>query len=384
MTNSYLFTSESVAPGHPDKICDQISDQILDVFLSHDPQAKVAVECMAAANNLIIAGEVNSIYRPSIAEIEEVARNKIHQIGYIKDPFAWDRIRVQILLNRQSPEITHGVEGGADKEEGAGDQGIMFGYACDETEVFMPATIYYAHRLIKSINEAVKAREILGLGPDGKSQVTLRYNANGKPIGVDTVVVSIQHPVGVSPAEVKEMIMPIIVRTFPSNWYNDKTQVLVNPAGLFTIGGPDGDTGLTGRKIIVDTYGGSAPHGGGAFSGKDPSKVDRSAAYFARFLAKNIVAHGMAKKCLIQLSYAIGVAQPTSLYINTFGTSQVDERKLEKQVSKDFALSPRGIRNLLRLDRPIYGLTSIYGHFGRNYDGTHFTWEEVKDDFPIV
>lgn len=376
--HKYLFTSESVAPGHPDKICDQISDEVLDAFLARDPNAKVAVECFASPNHLIIGGEVSSSAGLEANEIEEIARQKIRDIGYLKDPFAWDKIRVHMFLNAQSPEIAMGVNASAAKEEGAGDQGIMFGFACNETPHLMPATIHFAHQIIKNILNAVKAEEIMQLGPDGKSQVTLRYNAASQPISVETVVVSIQHPKAISVEAVKDAIWPIIVRTFPEGWVDHTTKFYVNPTGAFTIGGPESDTGLTGRKIIVDSYGGAAPHGGGAFSGKDPSKVDRSAAYAARYLAKNIVASGVAERCLLQLSYAIGVADPLSIYINTFGTAKADETKIEQKITEMVRLSPRSIRTMLNLDRPIYAPTATYGHFGHEARGGFYPWEETN------
>lgn len=377
-SHQYLFTSESVAPGHPDKLCDQISDEILDAYIARDSQAKVAIECFAAPNHLIIGGEVSSIALLRNDEIEEIARQKIRDIGYNSDPFAWDKIRVHLFHNAQSPEINMGVVAGKNKEEGAGDQGIMFGYACSETSEFMPATIFYAHLVLKNILAAVKSGEIEHLGPDGKSQVTLRYSADGMPLGVDTVLVSIQHPKHLNQSMIKELIWPIILRTFPEGWVDSKTKYYVNPTGSFTIGGPQSDTGLTGRKIIVDSYGGAAPHGGGAFSGKDPSKVDRSAAYAARFIAKNIVASGVAEKCLLQLSYAIGMADPLSIFINTFGTAKVKEIDLESYIKEKVGLSPRSIRNMLELDRPIYSPTATFGHFGHESRGGFYPWESTK------
>ena len=376
--NDYLFTAESVAPGHPDKLCDQISDQILDLFLSHDPNAKVACECMALPNNLIIGGEISSTYKASTEEIEEIARQKIKEIGYTKPPFSWDSIRVQTLLNRQSPDIAMGVNASSEKEEGAGDQGIMFGYATKETKVLMPASIYYAHKILKNILAAVDSHEIFKLGPDGKSQVTLAYDKHGTPLFADTVVVSIQHPENISIPQIKEAILPIIKRTMPENWVSEKTKLYVNPTGRFVIGGPEGDAGLTGRKIIVDSYGGAAPHGGGAFSGKDPSKVDRSAAYAARYIAKNIVASGLADKCLIQISYAIGVPDPLSIYVDTFKTGKISDSKLAKAIPEIMRLSPRSIRTKLSLDRPIYAQTATFGHFGRESKNGFFPWEDTN------
>lgn len=376
--NDYLFTSESVSHGHPDKLCDQISDMILDEFLRHDPQARVAVETFAAPNNLIIAGEVTTSHCISNEEIEEKVRNKIKQIGYAKDPFNWKNVTVTNLIHEQSQEIAAGVVGGENKEEGAGDQGIMFGYACKETDVLMPAAIHYAHKIIQNVMDFEKNPELQGLGPDGKSQITLQYNKNNKPLRATSIVLSVQHPAKLSQKEIRKLVLPVIEKTLPKNWMCDPDLVLVNPTGSFTIGGPQADTGLTGRKIIVDTYGGAAPHGGGAFSGKDPSKVDRSAAYAARYLAKNIVAAGLADRCLIQISYAIGVARPLSIYLNTYGTNHVEERKIIQSINKIMDLSPRGIRNHLQLDKPIYESTAAYGHFGREptADG-HFSWERL-------
>ncbi|MFI4983570.1 MAG: methionine adenosyltransferase [Rickettsiales bacterium] len=374
----YFFTSESVAEGHPDKVCDQISDLILDEYLANDPTARVAVETLAAPNNLVIAGEIKSVYKPEAGRIEQLAREHVQSLGYDQNPFHFQNINIQNLLHEQSPEIAMGVDGSHGKEEGAGDQGIMFGYACHETEELMPAPILYAHRLIRSLMEAVKAKKLVGLGPDGKCQITLEYGANKLPFRADTVVVSIQHSPHISLEEVRDMITPYVLEVLPSGWFTDATKLYVNPTGAFTIGGPNSDTGLTGRKIIVDTYGGAAPHGGGAFSGKDPSKVDRSAAYAARYIAKNIVAAGFADKCLIQISYAIGMAHPLSIYVNTFRTAIVKEERLVKVVSKAMDLTPRGIRNHLKLDRAIYLPTATYGHFGRQPTPKgHFSWEKI-------
>lgn len=374
----YHFTSESVSHGHPDKLCDQISDMLLDEFLRHDPKARVAIETFATPQNLIVAGEVSTSHHISNEDIEEKIRKKVKQIGYTKDPFSSKNIHITNLIHEQSHEIAAGVVGGENKEEGAGDQGIMFGYACKETTVLMPAAIHYAHKIIQNVMDFEKHPELKGLGPDGKSQITLQYDKNNKPLRATSIVLSVQHPQKLTQKEIRKLVLPVIEKTLPKNWMCEPELVLVNPTGSFTIGGPQADTGLTGRKIIVDTYGGAAPHGGGAFSGKDPSKVDRSAAYAARYLAKNIVAAGLADRCLIQISYAIGVARPLSIYLNTYGTSHAQERKIIHAINKAIDLSPRGIRNHLHLDRPIYEETAAYGHFGREptADG-HFSWERV-------
>ncbi len=371
----YFFTSESVSEGHPDKICDQISDAILDQYLAHDRNAHVAVEAMVAPNNVIIAGEVKSIYQFSKEEVEQLIRNLIKQIGYSSEPFNYETLKITNLLHSQSAEIDMGV---SNKEEGAGDQGIMFGYACKETEELMPAPILYSHKIMKSLLDAVRQKKIIGLGPDAKCQVTLEYGKDGKPYRASSVVVSIQHAKNLNQNGVRDLVRPYVLAALPEGWMCEEKRFYVNPTGLFTIGGPESDSGLTGRKIIVDTYGGAAPHGGGAFSGKDPSKVDRSAAYAARYLAKNVVAAGIAESCLIQLSYAIGMAQPISVYVNTNGTSKVREELIVKAITKSMDLTPRGIRNHLKLDNPIYLPTATYGHFGRKsgIDGT-FSWENT-------
>ncbi len=371
----YFFTSESVSEGHPDKICDQISDAILDQYLTHDPKAHVAVEAMVAPNNVIIAGEVKSVYQFSKDEVEQLIRNLIKKIGYTSDPFNYETLNITNLLHSQSAEIDMGV---SNKEEGAGDQGIMFGYACKETEELMPAPILYSHKIMKSLLDAVRQKKLVGLGPDAKCQVTLEYSKDGKPYRASSVVVSIQHTNKLNQNDVRDLVRPYVIAALPEGWMCEENRFYVNPTGLFTIGGPESDSGLTGRKIIVDTYGGAAPHGGGAFSGKDPSKVDRSAAYAARYLAKNVVAAGIAESCLIQVSYAIGVAQPISVYVNTNGTSRVREELIVKAITKSMDLTPRGIRNHLKLDNPIYLPTATYGHFGRQAgaDGT-FSWEKL-------
>jgi S-adenosylmethionine synthetase len=371
----YFFTSESVSEGHPDKICDQISDAILDQYLTHDPNAHVAVEAMVAPNNVIIAGEIKSIYKFSKEEIEQLVRKLIKKIGYDNEPFNYETVKITNLLHNQSVEIDMGV---SNKEEGAGDQGIMFGYACNETDELMPAPILYSHKIMKSLLDAVGEKKINGLGPDAKCQITLEYGKDGMPYRAESIVVSIQHAKNLKQNDVRELVRPYVIKALPEGWMCEDDKFYVNPTGLFTIGGPQSDSGLTGRKIIVDTYGGAAPHGGGAFSGKDPSKVDRSAAYAARYLAKNIVAAGLADKCLIQVSYAIGMAQPISIYVNSFGTSTIPEQKIVNAISKVMNLTPRGIRNHLQLDKPIYLPTATYGHFGRiPRNNGEFSWEKL-------
>lgn len=371
MLKNYLFTSESVSAGHPDKVCDQISDALVDAYLAKDGESRLAIETFATTNRVVIGGEIRA---PEIvaADFEEIVRGVVKEIGYEQKGFDWRNFELTNLLHEQSPDIAQGVDAGANKDEGAGDQGIMFGYACDETEDLMPAPIYYAHRILQNIAEA----KIAGLGPDAKAQVTLRFE-NGKPVGCKTILVSIQHPEGFTQEKVRELIIPIVAKTLPEGWFGDDVEFLVNPTGKFVIGGPDGDAGLTGRKIIVDTYGGAAPHGGGAFSGKDPTKVDRSAAYAARYLAKNVVAAGLAKSCTIQLAYAIGVAKPLSLYVNNHGTG-IEGEVLAKILGDLVDLSPRGIRTHLGLNRPIYKRTASFGHFGRKpEDDGGFSWERL-------
>ena len=374
---SYLFTSESVSEGHPDKVCDRISDSIVDTFLTAEPQARVAVETLATTNRVVLAGEVRGPAAITPAVIEEVTRHAVKDIGYEQDGFHWQKMRVEVLVHAQSADIAQGVDAVGNKDEGAGDQGIMFGYACRETEHLMPAPIFFAHNILRSLSEARHSGAEPGLGPDAKSQVTLLYE-HGKPVRATSVVVSTQHSADLDQDAVREIVRPHVVNVLPAGWMCDEPSFYVNPTGRFVIGGPDGDAGLTGRKIIVDTYGGAAPHGGGAFSGKDPTKVDRSAAYAARYLAKNVVAAGLAERCTIQLSYAIGVAQPLSVYVDTHGTGKVPEAKIEKALTKVMDLSPRGIRTHLSLNRPIYARTSAYGHFGRapEKDGG-FSWEKT-------
>jgi S-adenosylmethionine synthetase len=377
--SSYLFTSESVSEGHPDKVCDRISDAILDLFLSKDPVARVACETLTTTNRIVLAGEVRCAGAIQDDEIEAAARRAVRDIGYEQDGFHWETADVQNYLHEQSVDIAQGVDEGSGSfaDEGAGDQGIMFGFACDETPELMPAPITYSHQILKEMARLRKSGERPEFEPDAKSQVTLRYE-NGRPVGVTSVVVSTQHKDGVSLDDVRELVRPVVKSVLPEGWFPPEDEFYVNPTGKFVIGGPDGDAGLTGRKIIVDTYGGAAPHGGGAFSGKDPTKVDRSAAYVARYLAKNVVAAGLARKCTIQLSYAIGVSKPLSVYVDTHGTGDVDEAKLENRLRELVDLSPRGIRTHLGLNRPIYERTSAYGHFGRipTEDGG-FSWEKT-------
>jgi S-adenosylmethionine synthetase len=374
---NYLFTSESVSEGHPDKVCDRISDAVVDTFLAADPQARVACETLATTNKVIIAGEVRGPRSVGFDLIENVARHAIREIGYEQEGFHWRDADVQILLHAQSADIAKGVDAAGNKDEGAGDQGIMFGYACRETDILMPAPIHFAHSILKSLAEARHSGASPLLGPDAKSQVTLRYE-NRKPVCATSVVVSTQHAGSIDQDEVREIVRPHVLNVLPEGWMCDEEHFYVNPTGRFVIGGPDGDCGLTGRKIIVDTYGGAAPHGGGAFSGKDPTKVDRSAAYAARYLAKNVVAADLADRCTIQVSYAIGVSRPLSVYIDTHDTGRVDEERLSRMLQDLVDLSPRGIRQHLGLNKPIYARTAAYGHFGRppEPDGG-FSWEKT-------
>lgn len=375
MPKDFLFTSESVSSGHPDKICDQISDALLDEYLKQDPYSRLAIETFATTNNVIIGGEIRA---PELSKtkIEDVIRHTVKNIGYNQNGFHWERLKITNLIHEQSKDIAAGVDEASNKEEGAGDQGIMFGFACNETEPLMPAPIYYAHKILQNIQNAVKQKELPPLGPDAKSQVTLIYK-NKKPIKAKTILVSIQHPENLEQKDVRDLIMPYIIKSFPTDWMCEDKDILVNPTKKFIIGGPDGDAGLTGRKIIVDTYGGAAPHGGGAFSGKDPTKVDRSAAYMARYLAKNIVAAKLATKCTIQLSYAIGVSKPQSLFINNHQTG-IEGEIIAKFISNLIDLTPKGIRTHLGLNKPIYLPTAAYGHFGRGYDDFgHFSWEKT-------
>jgi S-adenosylmethionine synthetase len=374
---NYLFTSESVSEGHPDKISDRISDAIVDSFLSHDPNSRVAVETMCTTNRVVLAGEVRGPSEVNAELIEQVARHAIKDIGYEQDGFHWERLILENYVHPQSVDIAQGVDAVGNKDEGAGDQGIMFGYACRETDELMPAPIHYSHSILKSLAEARHSGAAPGLGPDAKSQVTLAYE-NGKPLRATSIVVSTQHAEEMDQEEVREIVRPHVVNVLPEGWMCDEAEFYVNPTGRFVIGGPDGDTGLTGRKIIVDTYGGSAPHGGGAFSGKDPTKVDRSAAYAARYLAKNVVAAGLAERCTLQLAYAIGVSKPLSVYVDTEGTGQADEDRLSAALQELMDLSPRGIREHLGLSKPIYARTAAYGHFGRAPDADGgFSWEKL-------
>ncbi len=375
--SNYLFTSESVSEGHPDKVCDRISDAVLDLYLSADPYARVACETLTTTNKIVLAGEVRGPASITKETIEETARQAVKEIGYEQAGFHWKHADVEVLLHAQSADIAQGVDASGNKDEGAGDQGIMFGYACRETDVLMPAPIVYAHRILKRMAEDRHAGKRPEFEPDAKSQVTLRYEG-GKPVGVTSVVVSTQHKDSVSQSELRELVRAYVKEVLPAGWFPSEEEFYVNPTGKFVIGGPDGDAGLTGRKIIVDTYGGAAPHGGGAFSGKDPTKVDRSAAYAARYVAKNIVAAGFADRATIQLAYAIGVSKPLSIYVDLHGTGKVDEATIELAIPRAIDLSPRGIREHLKLNRPIYARTSSYGHFGRapEADGG-FSWEKT-------
>ncbi len=373
----YIFTSESVSEGHPDKVCDKVSDTIVDLYLSKFNESRVACETLTTTNKVILSGEIRG---PSISsdEIEKEVRNTIKEIGYEQDGFHHSKLDFFNYLHEQSTDIAQGVDAaGNEKEEGAGDQGIMFGYACNETKELMPAPILYSHKILEEMAIARKSGKEKGLGPDSKSQISVIYK-NRKPVGVSSVVISSQHDESLSQDDVKEIVRPYIKKVLPEGWECPEDQFYVNPTGRFVIGGPDGDTGLTGRKIIVDTYGGAALHGGGAFSGKDPTKVDRSAAYISRYLAKNIVASGISDRCVIQLSYAIGVPQPLSIYIDLFNDNQNQINKIESIIRKEINLSPKGIRELLQLNKPIYKPTAAYGHFGREpgIDGT-FSWEKT-------
>ncbi|MDP7425932.1 MAG: methionine adenosyltransferase [Rhodospirillales bacterium] len=374
---NYLFTSESVSEGHPDKVSDRVSDAIVDTFLAADPVSRVAVETLCTTNRVVLAGEVRGPESVTHKKMEEVARAAVKDIGYEQDGFHWEKMDVAVHVHAQSTDIAQGVDASGNKDEGAGDQGIMFGYACRETDVLMPSPIHYSHEILEVLAKARHSGEAAGLGPDSKSQLTLKYE-NGKPVGATSVVVSTQHSADLDQAEVKEIVRPYVEQVLPDGWMCPEDEFYVNPTGLFVIGGPDGDAGLTGRKIIVDTYGGAAPHGGGAFSGKDPTKVDRSAAYAARYLAKNVVAAELAEKCTIQLAYVIGVSKPLSVYVDTAGTGSVDEDKLSAALQEVMDLSPRGIREHLQLSRPIYARSAAYGHFGRTPDDDGgFSWEKT-------
>jgi S-adenosylmethionine synthetase len=374
---TYLFTSESVSEGHPDKVSDRISDAVVDLYLGADPLSRVACETLTTTNRIVLAGEVRGPESITKEMIEGVARDAVKDIGYEQEGFHWKNAEVEVHLHQQSVDIAQGVDAAGNKDEGAGDQGIMFGYACIETPTLMPAPLYYSHEILRSLAKARHADSNSGLGPDSKSQVTLKYE-NGKPVGATSVVVSTQHADGLDQDQIREIVRPHVESLLPAGWMCPEEEFYVNPTGRFVIGGPDGDCGLTGRKIIVDTYGGAAPHGGGAFSGKDPTKVDRSAAYAARWVAKNVVAAGMAEKCVIQLAYAIGVAKPLSVYVDTAGTATMDEDKLAGVIQEVVDLSPRGIREGLQLSRPIYARSAAYGHFGREPDADGgFSWEKT-------
>jgi S-adenosylmethionine synthetase len=379
-SGNYLFTSESVSEGHPDKVCDQISDAIVDMFLAADPDdARVACETLTTTNLIVLAGEVRGPAEVANDKgaMEQAARDTVRRIGYEQDGFHWRDAEVQVHLHPQSVDIAQGVDASGNKDIGAGDQGIMFGYACNETDALMPAPIHFSHAILRNMADDRRAGKTPQFGPDSKSQVTLRY-VDGKPVGATAVVVSTQHAESAGREEVRELVREYVLDVLPEGWMCDEDDFYVNPTGRFVIGGPDGDAGLTGRKIIVDTYGGAAPHGGGAFSGKDPTKVDRSAAYAARYLAKNIVGAGLADRCCIQLAYAIGVAKPLSIYVDMYGTGRCDEERLVDFLSKNVDLSPGGIRKMLSLNRAIYASTAAYGHFGRTpTDAGHFSWERL-------
>ena len=374
---NYLFTSESVSEGHPDKVCDRISDAVLDAFLAEDPHARVACETFSTTNRVVVGGEVRGP-QSVIDRVEDIARDCVRDIGYEQDGFHWNTIEVCNYLHAQSADIAQGVDAAGNKDEGAGDQGIMFGYACRETPDLMPAPIQYSHAILKRLAEVRKNGAAKVLGPDSKSQLSLRYE-DGKPVEVTSIVLSTQHlDDSLESHQVREIVEPYIREILPDEWITGGTEWHVNPTGKFVIGGPDGDAGLTGRKIIVDTYGGAAPHGGGAFSGKDPTKVDRSAAYAARYLAKNVVAAGLADRCCLQLSYAIGVAKPLSIYADTYGTGEVHESEIEAAIADVMDLTPRGIREHLGLNRPIFERTAAYGHFGRTAEADGgFSWEKT-------
>lgn len=378
----YIFTSESVSEGHPDKVCDRISDAVLDAFLTEEPEARVAAETFATTNRVVIGGEVGLSDPEKLTQymgkIDDIVRDCVRDIGYEQDKFHWNTLKVSNYLHEQSAHIAQGVDAAGDKDEGAGDQGIMFGYATDETEALMPAPIQYAHAILRRLADVRKDGTEPRLGPDAKSQLSVQYR-DGKPVGISSLVLSTQHlDESMTSGDVRDLITPYILDVLPEGWITPDTIWHVNPTGKFVIGGPDGDAGLTGRKIIVDTYGGAAPHGGGAFSGKDPTKVDRSAAYAARYLAKNVVAAGLAKRCTIQLSYAIGVSAPLSIYADLHGTGETDPALIEAAIPKVMDLTPRGIRTHLDLNKPIYARTAAYGHFGRApaADGG-FSWERT-------
>ena len=378
---SYIFTSESVSEGHPDKLCDRVSDTVLDLFLAAEPEARVACETFATTNRVILGGEVRASkdnLASIMAAIEPAVRAAVKDIGYEQEKFHHAHFEFQNYLHEQSADIAMGVDSGDNKDEGAGDQGLMFGYACRETDALMPAAIHYSHQILKRLAEMRKGDADSILGPDSKSQISLIYDDEGRPTGAHKIVLSTQHDEAATQRDIRALVTPVIADVMPDGWMVGADDLLVNPTGQFVIGGPDGDAGLTGRKIIVDTYGGAAPHGGGAFSGKDPTKVDRSAAYACRYLAKNVVAAGLAEKCTIQLAYAIGVAEPVSLYANTHGTGSIDDARLQDALAQSMNLTPRGIRQHLSLNAPIYAPSSAYGHFGRTAGEAgpgSFSWE---------
>jgi len=384
MNKNFLFTSESVSEGHPDKICDRISDMVVDTYLRSEPQSRVACETLTTTNKVVLAGEVRG---PKIKkdDLIQKVRDCIKDIGYDQEGFTWkEATKIESHLHSQSADIAMGVDSSGNKDEGAGDQGIMFGYACDETDVLMPAPIYYAHKILRFMAEDRKLGKLKNIEPDSKSQITIEYK-DGKPSSVKSVVISTQHSADINQYQVRELVKPYIEKSIPKNLISglDDKEIHVNPTGNFVIGGPHGDSGLTGRKIIVDTYGGAAPHGGGAFSGKDPTKVDRSAAYAARYLAKNVVASKIADKCLIQLAYAIGLSKPLSIYVDLFDSNEEKNKYVEKLINENFDLSPRGIREMLGLNKPIYEKTAAYGHFGRKPESSGaFSWEKT-DKFDV-
>ena len=384
MKKNYLFTSESVSEGHPDKVCDRISDMVVDTYLRAEPQSRVACETLTTTNKVVLAGETRG---PDINKDELISkvRDCIKDIGYEQEGFHWSNVSIDTFLHSQSADIALGVDATGNKDEGAGDQGIMFGFACNETDVLMPAPIHYSHKILRLMAEDRKSGKLKNIEPDSKSQITIEYK-DGKPSSVKSVVISTQHSANIDQSQVRELVKPYIEKSIPKNLLNglDDNEIYINPTGNFVIGGPDADSGLTGRKIIVDTYGGAAPHGGGAFSGKDPTKVDRSAAYVSRYLAKNVVASKIADKCLIQLSYAIGVSKPLSIYVDLFDNNEEKSKYVEKLISENFDLSPRGIREMLDLNKPIYEKTAAYGHFGRDPESNgSFSWENTdkKDIF---
>ena len=378
MKKNYLFTSESVSEGHPDKVCDRISDMVVDTYLRAEPQSRVACETLTTTNKVVLAGETRG---PDINKDELISkvRDCIKDIGYEQEGFHWSNVSIDTFLHSQSADIALGVDATGNKDEGAGDQGIMFGFACNETDVLMPAPIHYSHKILRLMAEDRKSGKLKNIEPDSKSQITIEYK-DGKPSSVKSVVISTQHSANIDQSQVRELVKPYIEKSIPKNLLNglDDNEIYINPTGNFVIGGPDADSGLTGRKIIVDTYGGAAPHGGGAFSGKDPTKVDRSAAYASRYLAKNVVASKIADKCLIQLSYAIGVSKPLSIYVDLFDNNEEKNKHVEKLISENFDLSPRGIREMLDLNKPIYEKTAAYGHFGRDPESNgSFSWENT-------